>query len=172
MLASQTGDDGAHRKLLGQLSGYLRAYFKRRLAQAGGQQAEDLVQETLLAIHSHRHMYNAAQPFTPWVYAIARYKLIDYFRAAKPFGADVPIEEADEVLAEDDRAEVESAFDLEKLLALLPAKARQSIQYVKLDGLSVAEAATRSGMSESAVKVSIHRGLKALSALMSRESKL
>ncbi len=82
---------------------------------------------------------------------------------------DVPIEEAEEVIAQDDPLAVESAFDLEKLLARISPKARRAIQYVKLDGLSVEEAAARSGMSQSAVKVSVHRGLKALARVISKE---
>lgn len=81
---------------------------------------------------------------------------------------DVPIEEAEQVLAHDDPAAVESAIDLDGLLSRLSPKTRQAIQYVKLDGLSVSEAAARSGMSQSAIKVSVHRGLKALALLVSR----
>ena len=169
MLASQAGDAQAHRKLLEELSGYLRAYFKRRLFR-NDQPAEDLVQETLLAIHTHRHTYNPERPFTPWVYAIARYRLIDYLRATKASAGDVPIEEASEVVAHDDHEESESAFDLAKLMARLPPRTRDAIQSVKVEGMSVKETAARTGMSESAVKVSIHRGLRALASLMKREA--
>src|SRR5207247_11359594 len=116
-----------------------------------------------------RQTYDRSQPLTPWVYAIARYKLLDYLRRTKASSTDVPLEEAEEVMADDDRAEVESALDLERLLPRISAKARRAIQYVKLDGLSVSEAAARSGMSESAVKVSVHRGLRALAQLVSKE---
>ena len=78
---------------------------------------------------------------------------------------DVPIEEAEEVLADDNPSSVESSLDLDQLMARLSPKARQAIQFVKLDGLSVSEAAARSGMSQSAIKVSVHRGLRALSRL-------
>ncbi len=86
--------------------------------------------------------------------------------------ADVPIDEAQDLAVQDDRAQVESSLDLKRLLAELSPKARQAIQYVKLDGLSVSEAAARSGMSESAVKVSVHRGLKALARLIGEEKPL
>ena len=98
--------------------------------------------------------------------AIRRQSLL----SAKVSAADVPIDEAQELAVHDDSAHVESSLDLKRLLAELTPKARQSIQYVKLDGLSVSEAAARSGMSESAVKVSVHRGLKALGRLI-REAK-
>jgi len=150
---------------LARLSAHLRAYFKARLARIGmaAEDAEDLVQETLIALHTRRHTYDRSQPLTPWVYAIARYRLVDHLRRSKGSAMDVPIEEAAEVLADDDPASVESSLDLVQLLARLSPKARQAIQFVKLDGLSVSEAAARSGMSPSAVKVSVHRGLRALS---------
>src|SRR5262249_12800912 len=165
MLAGLDGDAAAHKALLTRLSTYLRAYFKTHLAQIakGLADAEDLVQETLIALHTRRHTYDRSQPLAPWVYAIARYRLVDYLRRSKGSAMDVPIEEAEEVLADDDPSSVESGLDLAQLLARLSPKARQAIQLVKLDGLSVSEAAARSGMSQSAVKVSVHRGLRALS---------
>jgi RNA polymerase sigma-70 factor (ECF subfamily) len=170
MIAGLDGDATAHKTLLTMLSGHLRAYFKRQLATAarGATEAEDLVQEALIAVHTRRHTYDRAQPFTPWVYAIARYKFLDHLRRMKASTRDVPIETAEELTAQDDLAAVESAFDIERLLAGLSAKTRQSIRLVKLEGLSVSEAAARSGMSESAVKVSVHRGLKALALLIKK----
>jgi RNA polymerase sigma-70 factor (ECF subfamily) len=165
MLAGLDGDAAAHKALLTRLSAHLRAYFKARLARIGmvAADAEDLVQETLIALHTHRHTYDRSQPLTPWVYAIARYRLVDYLRRSKGSAMDVPIEGAEEVLANDDPSSVESGLDLAQLMARLSPKARQAIQFVKLDGLSVSEAAARSGLSQSAVKVSVHRGLRALS---------
>ena len=133
--------------------------------------AEDLVQETLIAIHTRRHTFDRSQPITPWLCAVARYRLVDYLRRTKTSAANAPIEEAQEVLADDDPSAVESRLDLQKLLARLSPKVRQAIQYVKLDGLSVREAAARSGMSQSAIKVSVHRGLKALSGLVRQRSR-
>ena len=168
MLAGLDGDSAAHKALLTRLSAYLRAYFKGQLAGIGRSpaDAEDLVQETLIAIHTRRHTYDRGQLLAPWLYAIARYKLVDYLRRTRAAASDVPVEEAAEVFAGDDTSAVESGLDLRKLLARLTPKTRQAIQFVKLDGLSVNEAAARSGMSQSAVKVSVHRGLRALSALV------
>ena len=167
MLAGLDGDAAAHKALLTRLSAHLRAYFKARLVRIGmvPADAEDLVQETLIALHTRRHTYDRSQPLTPWVYAIARYRLVDYLRRSKGSAMDVPIEEAEEVLADDNPSSVESSLDLDQLMARLSPKARQAIQFVKLDGLSVSEAAARSGMSQSAIKVSVHRGLRALSRL-------
>ena len=168
MLAGLDGDARAHRALLMGLTSHLRAYFKRRLARVGRSEAdaEDLVQETLMAVHTRRHTYDRAQPLTPWVYAIARYRLIDSLRRTKAHVKDVPIDEHGELFVDDDTGAVDSGLDLERLLAQLPAKTRHTIQLVKLDGFSTEEAAARSGSSLSAVKVSVHRGLRALSLLV------
>lgn len=171
MAASLAGDPAAHRALLHRLSGHLRAYYKGRLARIGqsATEAEDLVQEALMAIHTRRRTYDPAEPLTPWVHAIARYKLIDHLRRTRASLADVPIENAEEIVAQDDYVGTESTYDLTRLLSQLPDRMRRAIQSVKLDGLSVAEAASQCGMSESAVKVNVHRGLKALVASIARE---
>jgi RNA polymerase sigma-70 factor (ECF subfamily) len=168
MIAGLDGDAAAYQKLLQLLSGRLRSYFRSRLVRLvrGGSEAEDLVQETLIAIHTRRHTYVRAEPLTPWVHAITRYKLIDYLRRTEPLLSDVPIEEADNVLGAEYHAAAESAYDLKKLLGQLPDKMRRAIECVKVEGLSIAEAAKRCAMSESAVKVNIHRGLRALAASM------
>jgi len=171
MVAGLNGDAAAHRMLLEHLSARLRGYFRGKLARLtrGPSELEDLVQEALIAIHTRRHAYDRDEPLTPWVYAIARYKLIDYLRRSRASLTDVPLEEAGDVLARDDHVGAESAHDLKTLLNQLPEKMRSAIQCVKLEGLSVAEAAKRCGTSESAVKVNVHRGLRALAALMARE---
>jgi RNA polymerase sigma-70 factor (ECF subfamily) len=168
MVAGLGGDAAAHQVLLTQLSARLRAYYKGRLARAGqaASEVEDLVQEALMAVHTRRHTYDQDEPLTPWVYAIARYKLIDHLRRTRASLVDVPLDDAGEVLAQDDYISAESAHDLHRLLSRLPEKMQRAIQCVKLEGLSVAEAATRCGMSESAVKVNVHRGLRALAATM------
>lgn len=130
-------------------------------------EAEDLVQEALMAIHTRRHTYDPSQPFTPWLYAIARYKFVDYLRRTRTSMQDLPIEDTREISTPADQAEVESSLDLQKLMSSLPLNMKAAIQAVKLDGLSVSEAAMQTGMSESNVKVSVHRGLKAMARLIS-----
>src|SRR5260221_14666628 len=85
MLASQRGDAAAYRTLLAKLAPRLRAYYKRRMmgAGCGAEEAEDLVQKTLLAGHLKRHTSDPDPLFTPWPPAIARYKLIDHLRRNK-----------------------------------------------------------------------------------------
>ncbi len=119
MVASLDGKAASYRSLLDRLSSRLRAYYKGKLARVGrgATEAEDLVQEVLLAIHLKRHTYDVGEPFTPWVHTIARYM-------------------------------------------------RCSIECVKLEGRSVAEAAVRCGISESGVKINIHRGLRVLATFI------
>src|SRR5437879_13558633 len=118
MPASQDGDAVAHRALLDRLSRRLRAYYKGKLAGIGrgAIEAEDLVQEAVLAIHIKRHTYNPAEPLTPWVHAIARYKLIDFLRRSRASISDVPIEEADTIMAHDGNVDAESTYDLNRLM--------------------------------------------------------
>lgn len=174
MKAGLRGDAAAYRALLSRLSANLRAYYKGRLARIGrsATEAEDLMQEALMAIHTRRHTYDPAEALTPWVYAIARYKLIDHLRRTRASLADLPLDDAEDIMAQDDHVGIESAYDLTQLLSRLPDKMRRTIQLVKLDGLSVAETASQCGISESDVKVSVHRGLKALATSVARKGSL
>lgn len=173
MLASLDGDAPSHRALLDRLSRLLRGYYKGKLARIGRgpTEAEDLVQEAVLAIHFKRDTYDPQEPLTPWVHAIARYKLIDFLRRTRTSLAEVPLEAAEEVMAQDDNLSSESTFDLKRLMQRLPEKMRCSIEAVKLDGQSIAEAADRCGISELGVKVNIHRGLKRLANLIAGEAR-
>jgi RNA polymerase sigma-70 factor (ECF subfamily) len=158
------GDASAYHGFLKTLSAHLRAYFRKRLFQRPDD-IEDLVQETLLAVHNQRHTYQADQPLTAWVHAIARYKLVDLLRARESREAlTEPLDDELEVFAASDTDAADARRDLDKLLAELPEHHRLPIMHIKLEGLSVAEAAQRTGMSESAIKVGVHRGLKALAA--------
>jgi RNA polymerase sigma-70 factor, ECF subfamily len=170
-IASLDGDGAAYHQLLERLTSHLRAYFKHRFTRIGHgpTDAEDLLQETLIAIHTHRHTYDRSQPFTPWIHAIARYKFLDYLRRTKSSFKDLPLDNAHELTSNSDMRAIDSGLDLQRLLSEISSKAREAIQYVKLDGLSVREAAARSGMSESAVKVAVHRGLKALALRIRQE---
>jgi RNA polymerase sigma-70 factor (ECF subfamily) len=156
------GDAGAYHDFLKVLTGHLRAYFRRRLFQRPDD-VEDLVQETLLAVHNKRHTYDADQPLTAWIHAIARYKFIDLLRAhSAREDLNDPLDDELLLFSEMTHDAFEAKKDVEKLLMELPERQRLPIVHVKLEGLSVAETANRTGMSESAIKVGIHRGLKAL----------
>ncbi len=166
LLRGLDGDAVAYRTFLQKLSVHLRAFLGRRL-YGWPDEVEDLVQECLLAMHNQRHTYQSDQPLTAWVHAIARYKMIDLLRAKRGREAlHVPLDDELAVFAESAEEASDARRDIGTLLKTLPDRHRLPIEQVKLEGLSVAEAARRSGMSESAVKVGIHRGLKALALKM------
>lgn len=157
------GDAVAYRQFLDALAPHLRAYLRRRLPRAL-EDVEDILQETLLAVHNARHTYRAGEPLTAWVHAITRYKLMDFFRAhARREALHDPIGD-DDLFVASDVEPADARRDVGQLLETLPDRHRLPIELVKLQGLSIAEAAQSSGLSESAVKVGIHRGLKALAA--------
>jgi len=158
------GDAMAYRAFLLRLGGHLRAFLARRLF-GWPDDVEDLVQECLLAMHNHRHTYQPEQPLTAWAHAIARHKLIDLLRSKSVREAlHDPLEDEAALFAVSETDAGDARRDLDGLLETLPDKQREPIRCVKLLGLSVAETAQRTGLSESAVKVGIHRGLKALAA--------
>jgi len=158
------GDQAAYHAFLKDLSAYLRAFLRRRLAGAPDE-VEDLVQETLLAVHNQRHTYLPDEPLTAWLHAIAKYKLIDLLRrrSRRDLLHDT-LDDGPELLAAADGEAAEARRDLAKLLESLPERQRMPIVHVKLQGLAVSEAAKILGMSQSAVKVAVHRGLKTLAA--------
>jgi RNA polymerase sigma-70 factor (ECF subfamily) len=161
MIASLHGETAPYRALLGDLRLRLGAYFGRRLRR-DPDDVDDLVQDTLIAIHTRRETYDTSQALTPWVYAIARYKLIDHYRRTGR-RAFTPLDDAyTELRVEDESAAVGARRDVEKALATLPERTRAVLRDLKIDELSVAETASRAGMSEGAVKVAAHRGLRAL----------
>jgi RNA polymerase sigma-70 factor, ECF subfamily len=167
-LAGLKGDASAQRSFLSAAAGMLRGYFRNRL-RAAPEDAEDLVQETLVALHTKRDTYDPAFPLTAWIYAIARYRLIDHLRRLKRRGPHASIDDVELVALEDEAAASDARRDLTTLLEKLPAKQQTAIRLVKLEDKSVKEAAAQTGFSESDIKVSIHRGLKTLMRLMAEE---
>ena len=153
------GDAAAYTALLGALVPLLRSFFGNRLRGAS-EDVEDLMQETMMAIHTRRSSYDRDRPFAPWAYAIARYKLIDHFRRSR---TTVPIDDLEHILvAEGFEAATSARLDVDKLLGGLSPKQAQAIRATRLEGLSTSEAAARAAIGESDVKVSVHRGLAAL----------
>jgi len=159
MLAALAGDAGSYHEMLSAAAPLLRGYFRRRLGNAP-EDIEDLVQETLIAIHTRRATYDGVRPFTAWMYALARYKLADLLRRGQ---AEISLDGFEDILSGGDFESAAAArMDVEALLASLPAKQARVIRETKLEGLSVAEAAAQEGLTVADVKVSVHRGLKQL----------
>lgn len=165
-LSAQSGDDAAYHQSLVLIAARLRGYLRRRL-QGMPDDVEDLVQETLLALHLQRGTYDPAVPVTAWVFAIARHKLVDLWRRRgrrEDLHDDLDsVDESGLVAVQQDG---EAQRDLGKLLLDLPQAQRQAILLTKVEGLSVAEASERTGVSVSALKVQVHRGLKRLAQMV------
>lgn len=160
MTAGLDGSAADHARLLGALVLILRGFYARRMGAI--EEIEDLVQDTLIAIHTRRATYDRERALTAWVFAIARYKMIDYFRRHRPH---LPIHELEEVLGTDGFEDAAGArIDIDDLLGAIPAKQARMIRATRIDGRSIAETAAAHGLGESDVKVSVHRGLKALAA--------
>lgn len=166
MRAGLAGDAQAYSRLLKDLTPKLRALVRRGLSHygAGNGDAEDIVQEVLLAVHLKRHTWQRDQPFTPWLNAIARYKLIDVLRR-RGRRAEVPIDGLVEFLSDEPAPPEASASELVKLVATLPAGERAVVSAISLNGATIKDAAKELALSEGAVRVALHRGLKRLARL-------
>lgn len=164
-LAAQAGDDTAYRQALSLLASRMRRFLARRM-QSLPDDVEDLLQETLLALHLQRGTYDPAVPVGAWAMAIARHKLVDLWRRrGRREALHEPLDDLDESRQPwAPEPEGEARRDLGRLLDALPEAQRRAIVLIKVEGLSVAEASARSGISVSALKVQVHRGLKKLAA--------
>jgi RNA polymerase sigma-70 factor, ECF subfamily len=172
LLAAVDGDSHAYHVFLSELAQHLRLRLRRQLVGQGAD-LEDVVQEVLIAVHRSLDTFRPDVPVTAWVSAIARYKLADHFRAhARRIDMFAPLDdEVSETKAAPSTLDAfEADRDLTRLLSTLPAQQREVIVETKLTGCSVSETAARTGLSESAVKVNVHRGLKALAAKIRKRS--
>lgn len=163
MAAAQRGDKPAYAALLKEASGWLQRYFRNRVPPG---QLDDLVQETLLSLHRKLASFDPAQPFLPWLAAIARYRWVDHLRKVYRAG-EVALDDHDIPVAGEQDA-VLARISIDRLFCSLPAAQAKAIELVKIEGHSIKEAATRCKQSEPLVKVNIHRGLKRLAALVEK----
>ena len=153
MRSAILGDSAAYHRLLKAVTPVLRAAAQRGLARAGQpvDQSEDIVQEVLLAVHLKRHTWDANAPFAPWLFAIARNKLIDWLRR-RGRRVFVNIDDFADSLPGDPAPQLQS----------LPARQREVLQSIAVDSSSIKETAAKFAMSEGAVRVALHRGLASL----------
>jgi RNA polymerase sigma factor (sigma-70 family) len=163
MAMSQAGDASAYRTLLAEAQKWLTRYFARRINPSA---IDDLVQDTLISVHRKRASYDPSRPFLPWLAAIARYRWIDQLR--RTYRAD-ETELNEEIIADPYDPGVIAKIGLDALLNSLPAAQAEVIRLVKIEGLSIAEAAAFTGQSEPLVKVNIHRGIKRMAASVESE---
>jgi len=153
------GDERAYARFLEQVATVVRG-FARRKTMSAGLEPEDIVQETLLSIHAKRHTWRTDAPVLPWVYAIARHRLIDAYRK-KGRRIEVELDEVAEGLAQPEQESV-SMRDLGRALDGLSPSQRLAVSAISVEGRSITETAARHNMTEVAVRVAFHRGLQAI----------
>ena len=171
MRAAQQGDRAAYAALLTAVIPPLRRLVRARWPRAGVAEIEDAVQETLLALHGSRHLYDPARPFMPFLFGIMRFRASDVMRHTRRAAArETPIDDVPETSgALATNSTVDQTLDagtLRAAIARLPAGQRQALEMTKLREMSLEEAATESGLSVTALKVAAHRGIKALRKLL------
>jgi RNA polymerase sigma-70 factor (ECF subfamily) len=163
MAAAQDGDKAASNVLLSEAGLWLERYFRRRVPPHS---IDDLVQDVLIALYTKRATYDPARPFLPWLAAIARYRWVDHLRKVyKHDGKELMDGDAAQ---ESDEEVVMARVSLDRLFRQLPHKQAEVIEMVKIGGLSISEAAEKTGQSESLVKVNIHRGMKKMASLVEK----
>jgi len=165
MRSAVAGDGAAYHRLLRAVTPVLRAAARRGLARAGQpvDQSEDIVQEILLAVHLKRHTWDVSAPFAPWLFAIARNKLIDALRR-RGRRVFVNIDDFHETIAGEPAAETAPAGEVAAQLQSLPARQRDVVQSIAVESASIKDTARKFAMSEGAVRVALHRGLASLTA--------
>jgi RNA polymerase sigma-70 factor (ECF subfamily) len=163
MRAASKGDEPAYRRLLEEIAPALRSLVTQGLRRSGmsPDDAEDIVQETLLSIHLKRHTWRENEPFSPWMRAIARNKLIDNLRR-RGRATHLPLDDYSEFLAAPEEQQKLSSGETSKMLSALNGRSRQVVEAIAVEGLDAREAARRLGMSEGAIRVALHRGLTTL----------
>jgi RNA polymerase sigma-70 factor (ECF subfamily) len=165
MQAARRGDDEAYRQLLACVAVWLRGVARRGLLRAGRgvEDSEDIVQETLLAMHLKRDTWDASQPLGPWLRAIAHHKLVDHLRR-RGFREHVDIDDYAETLASPLAPEPDASADARQMLSCLSDRQRRIVESISIEGFSARDVGERLGMSEGAVRVALHRALKILAA--------
>lgn len=170
MRQARQGDAEAYRRLLGQVAIWLRGIVRRGLVSAGRGigDSEDIVQEALLANHLKRHTWDETQPLGPWLRAIARHKLVDHLRR-RGFHDHLDLDDNADSPQAAVEADASAGIDSRQMLATLPERQRRIVEEISLEGRQAADVAGRLGMSEGAVRVMLHRALKALAATYRRD---
>jgi RNA polymerase sigma-70 factor (ECF subfamily) len=165
-----SGDEGAYHRLLRSVTPVLRAAARRGLSRAGQpvDQSEDIVQDILLAVHLKRHTWDTNAPFAPWLFAIARNKLIDALRR-RGRRIFVDIDDFAETLAGEAAPETASAGEVAAHLQTLPERQRDVLQSIAVESASIKDTARKFSMSEGAVRVALHRGLASLTARLKEQ---
>ena len=163
---AQNGDKMAYEAFLQALRPYMRALAGRRLSRL--QDIDDTVQEIFLSIHAIRHTFDPDRPLQPWINVIAERRIADRLRRLyreRARETELPDHEDETFAADDANMTTEASLDMRavyRALEQLPPGQRQAISLVKIKGMSLRDAAAVTGQTEGAVKLSVHRAIKAL----------
>lgn len=174
ILQSDVGDLVAYRELLLWLEGHAHSLVSRTLIPYRNFPKElcsDIVQEILIAFHETHQTFDRERPVIPWINAIIRHKTIDFLRK-KDFRVlmnGVDWETLHDALEGKSSADPVEVAEAEKALASLGEKEAELIRLAKIEGLSMEEMSTKLGLSESNIKVSLHRAMKALREIASKK---
>lgn len=167
MRAANRGDMAAYHRVLSAITPLLRKVVRARGMALGREGCEDVLQDVLLAIHRKRHTWNEDQPLRPWLYAIARHKVVDAFRA-RGTRVEVSIDDFAEGLPAASGPDPTEGRDMEKVLSKLDPREADLVRAFGLNGETTAQTAARLNMSEGAVRVALHRALKSVARLRER----
>lgn len=167
MRAANRGDAVAYHRVLTAITPILRKVVRARGSGLGNEGCEDVLQDVLLAIHRKRHTWREDQPLRPWLYAIARHKVVDAFRA-RGSRVEMSIDDFAEGLPAVDGPDPTKGRDMEKVLSALEPREADLVRAFGLRGETTAETAARLKMSEGAVRVALHRALKSVARLRKR----
>jgi RNA polymerase sigma-70 factor (ECF subfamily) len=167
MRMALAGDQAAYRMLLVAITPHLRTIARHALQRAGGSPSdiEDVVQDTLLAVHLKRGTWDTTMPLTPWLNAVARHKAIDTLRR-KGGRVEFDLDSvADDVVAAP--AGGDTSIDVQTALSGLDQRQRTIVELMSLEGRSASEVGAKLDMTEGAVRVALHRALKSMAAKLS-----
>ena len=169
MALAQDGDRQAYRTLLGEIEPYIRSIARRCFKHADD--TEDAVQDVLLTVHAIRHTYDPARPFAPWLVAITNRRVIDRLRRqTRQKAREIELSAEHETFPDaPTNLEYKAELALAEAIDKLPPDQRDAIKMLKLNELSLKEAATASGRSIAALKVATHRAVKNLRRMLKGE---
>ncbi|PLL10096.1 sigD protein [Tabrizicola sp. TH137] len=170
LAAANAGDNKSYATFLHKITPVLRGVVRARGGGLSDAACEDVLQEVLLAVHLKRHTWQTNAPVRPWLYAIARYKVVDAFRA-RGGKIEVPIEDFNEILEAEAGPDPTEAADMAKMIGLLDDRSGRLVRMIGIEGASTAEAGRVLNMTEGAVRVALHRAFKTLAALRERHLK-
>lgn len=162
--SANRGDQRAYAAFLTAVTPIVRGIARSRGSGLGADICEDIVQETLLAIHQKRHTWREDAPVRPWLYAIVRFKVVDAFRA-RGRRVHVQIDDFADLIPAEAEPDPTERSDAERVIDRLDPRSARIVRAIGLEGSSIAEVSSALEMTETAVRVALHRGLKRLAAM-------